>query len=178
MIGGDDFSDDLLAQRRVMIGGALGPAAVSAAVAQLLLLGGQGDDPVEVVINSPGGSLEDAVGLLDTLRSMRAPLTIDVLGQARGSAAVVVAASPGRRRIGATASVSLRLDGPPPHTGQATAEDLLRLAGLAEDLERRVATVVAGRSGQSTEWVLDQFERGRVMFGSEAVDAGLVDEIR
>lgn len=159
-----------------MVSGPLDREVVATATAQLLVLDGEHAEPINVVINSPGGPFDDALPLLDTLRVVRAPLTIDVLGRAEGSAGVVVAAAPGNRRLGATASISLRLGRPRVPT--TTADDLLRLADAKADLERSVATVIADRSGQTVDWVLDQFDRGVAIRGNEAVDLGLVDEIR
>lgn len=166
----------LLAQRRLMVSGPLDRGVVTTATAQLLVLDGEPAEPINVVINSAGGPLDDALPLLDTLRLVRAPLTIDVLGRAEGSAGVVVAAAPGNRRLGATASISLRLTRA--QVAPATAEDMHRLASAQAQLEESVATAVADRSGQNVEWVLDQFDRGAVLRGNEAIDYGLVDEIR
>lgn len=166
----------MLAQRRLMVSGPLDGGLAATATAQLLVLDGEPAEPINVVINSPGGPIDEALPLFDTLRLVRAPLTIDVLGRAEGSAGMVVAAAPGIRRLGATASISLRLNRP--QIAPGTAEDLRRLADAQADLERSVATAVADRSGQTIDWVLDQFDRGVAKRGNEAVDLGLVDEIR
>lgn len=175
---GDDVTLGMLEQRRVMIGGRLDPPTVGDAVARLMLLDGQSADPVALVINSPGGPLEDAVGLLDTLRLMRTPVTVDVLGRAHGSAGSVVAACPGRRRLGSTASISLRLEASPPDRRRLGADELERIAEAATDLQRRLGATVGTRAGRPIDWVLDQFERGPVWFGADAVAAGLADELR
>lgn len=178
MTFGDDVAQGMLEQRRVMISGRLDPATVGDAVARLMLLDGRSADPVAVVVNSPGGPLEDAVGLLDTLRLVRTPLTIDVLGRAHGSAGVVVAACPGTRRLGATASISLRLAGTPPELRRLGADELEGLVAAEADLRRRIAATIGTLSGQTIDWVLDQFDRGPAWFGAEAVAVGLADELR
>ena len=171
-----DLQQAMLAQRRVMISGPLEMGLVSAATAQLMFLDGESADPVNVVINSPGGQIEDALPLLDAMRLVQTPLVVDVLGRADGSAGVIVAAAPGTRRLGATASMSLRLSRA--NVAPGTAEELQRLADAQAKLDQSVAAAVADRTGQTAEWVREQFDRGGVLRGAEAVDCGLVDEIR
>lgn len=173
------LGDAMLKQRRVMVSGRLDMTAVSGATAQLMFLDGNAadpPDPVNLVINSPGGPVDDALPLLDVLRLLRAPLTVDVLGRAEGSAGLVVAAAPGTRRLGATAAISLRLEREPVLPG--TAEALRRLADAQSQRDASIADAVAERTGQSPEWVLQQFDRGGAVRGAEAVELGLVDEIR
>lgn len=171
-----DLQQAMLAQRRVMMSGPLEMGLVSTATAQLMFLDGESADPVNVVINSPGGRIDDALPLLDAMRLARTPLVVDVLGRAEGSAGVIVAAAPGTRRLGATASISLRLHRDAVAPG--TAEELQRLADAQSKLDRSVADAVAERTGQPAQWVLEQFDRGAVLRGAEAVGYGLVDEIR
>lgn len=175
----DALAAQMLAERRLMLAGPLDPSSVGAAVAQLMLFDGQSSDPVSVIVNSPGGVLEDALGLVDTVQLMRTPLTVDVLGQAHGSAGIFVAAAPGTRRLGATASISLRLGAAASaDPAQRTAEELARMVEASDDLRRRLAALIGTRAGQTIEWVLDQFERGNTWFGADAAEAGLVDRLR
>lgn len=60
-----DLQQAMLAQRRVMISGPLEMGLVSTATAQLMFLDGESADPMNVVMNSPGGRIEDALPLLD-----------------------------------------------------------------------------------------------------------------
>lgn len=171
-----DLNQAMLAQRRVMISGPLDIGLVSTATAQLMYLDGVSDEPTNVIINSPGGRIDDALPLLDALRLLRTPAMVDVLGRAEGSAGVVVAAAPGQRRLGATASVSLRLERDTVHPG--TAQDLERLAEAQRQRDQSIATAIAERTGQSVEWVFAEFRSGPSWRGAEAVGLGLVDEVR
>ena len=166
-----------LAQRRVMVSGPLDASTVAEACSVLMYLDGLSTDPLSVVVNSPGGPLGEALPLLDTLDLLRAPLTIDVLGRAHGSAGVVVAAAAGTRRIGRSASISLQLL-PAASMAMASAEDLARRSAFERDLELAAATGVAERSGAELEWVQHQFDRGPVFSAQDAVTHGLVDDVR
>lgn len=172
-----DLRSALTTQRRVMISGRLDTANSTDAAATLMFLDGSSADPVTVVINSPGGPLVDAVGLIDTIALMRAPVTIDVLGRAHGSAGLVVASAPGTRRMGASATISLRL-GDEASPDRLTAEELTSVAEATAESHRRLALAIGTRSGQTIDWVLGQFDRGDTFAPADALDLGLIDAIR
>lgn len=165
----------LTSQRRVMLSGALDPGVVAEACAKLMYLDGVGEDPATLLVGAGSPDLEMALPLLDTLSVMRMSVTVEVMGRAHGGAGVVVAAAPGLRRIGPSASISLRLDDAPVH---GTAHELRQLAEHRSEQRGSVASIVALRSDASIEWVLNEFERGGILSAADAVTAGIVDELR
>lgn len=174
-----DLRSALTAQRRVMISGPLDAQSATNAAATLMFMDGSGSEPVTVVINSPGGALIDAVALIDTLALMQAPLTIEVLGRAHGTAGVIAAGAPGTRRMGASASLSLRIDElTTPTSPRLTAGDMQILIEATTESHRRLAAAIGARSGQTIDWVLNQLDRGQIFSPAEAVDLGLVDQVR
>jgi len=172
--GGRSASID---QRRVMLFGPLDAGAATKASATMMLLDGTSAEPASLVINSPGGPLSDALVLVDTVALMRAPVTVDVLGRAHGSAGAVVASAPGVRRISPTASLSLRLD-PVPVSSARTANELATVAQSVADTRRRLAQLVGSRTGHTIEWVTEQFDCGGLFGPNEAVELHLVDDVR
>lgn len=172
-----DLRSALTAQRRVMISGPLDMASATDAAATLMFLDGSGPDPVTVVVNSPGGPLADALGLIDTVALMRAPVTVDVLGRAHGSAGVVVAGAAGIRRMGASASLSLRLAAVAT-SDPMTAGELASFVEASLDSRRQLARAIGSRSNQTIEWVSEQFERGTMLSPADALRLNLIDEIR
>jgi ATP-dependent Clp protease protease subunit len=166
--------DQLLARRTVLLDRALDAEMAMLVCAQLMTLDGESADPIELIVNSPGGPLDAATAVLDTIDLARAPVGTVCLGQATGTAAVVVAAGTGRRRAGATARLQLRLP-EAELTGTAT-----RLAADAADLRRLYDAVVdrlAAATGQARRLVARDVERGRTLAGQDAVAYGLVDEV-
>ena len=116
-----------------MVTGALDGEAATAVAAMLMALDAEGDDPVSLLVNSPGGPVEAGVAVVDVLDLLGVPVEATCFGQAVGTAAVVVAcATPGRRRAAPNARLSLRL-----------AEGALE--GPAGRLEREAADLLALR---------------------------------
>lgn len=166
--------DDLLARRTVVLDRALDGETATLVAAQLMSLDGAGTDPITLVVNSPGGPLDAAAAVLDTMDLVRGPLDTTCLGRADGTAAVVVAAGTGRRRMGAGAQVRLRfadieLTGPATRLG----DDLAR----QREVERALVDRLVAITGQDRRLVERDVEAGRVLTADEAVAYGLADEV-
>jgi ATP-dependent Clp protease, protease subunit len=164
----------MLARRTVMLDRELDAGTATLVAAQLMTLDADGAERITVLVNSPGGPLDAAAAVLDTIDLVRGPVDTTCLGQAAGTAAAVVAAGTGRRRIGAGAQVWLRLAdvalaGP---AGRVDA-DLTYL----RDLRRTLIDRLAGITGQDRQLVERDIDAGRSLTAPEAVAYGLVDEV-
>jgi ATP-dependent Clp protease protease subunit len=166
--------DQLLARRTVLVDRPLDGATATFVSAQLMTLDADGDDRIELIVNSPGGPLDAASAVLDTIDLVRCPVDTVCLGQAIGTAAVLVASGTGRRRAGTTARLQLRL------ADAELAGSAARLAEEAAALRRANDAMIdrlAAATGQTRQLVERDVERGRVLSGQDAVSYGLVDDI-
>lgn len=175
---GDDLRavvyERLLRRRTVMLDRPLDGEAAGLVAAQLTMLDTESPGPMTLVVNSPGGPLDAVAAVVDTIELVAGPVDTTCLGQAVGTAAVVLAAGTGRRRIGAGAQVRLRLpdvelDGPADRLGAEVAH----LARLRDALVDRLAS----RTGQERRLVARDLAAGRALTAPEAVAYGLVDEV-
>ena len=166
--------DDLLARRTVVLDRALDGETATLVAAQLMALDAEGDQAMTLVVNSPGGPLDAAAAVLDTIDLVRGPLDTTCLGRADGTAAVVAASGTGRRRMGAGARVRLRL-ADLELTGPASRldDDLARHRDLQAALVDRLVAI----TGQERRLVERDVETGRTLSAAEAVDYGLADEV-
>lgn len=161
--------------RRLLVRGALDEPAVTRLCATLMLLDGISADPVELVINSPGGPPEEAAALLDVIDLMRAPVATRVIGDAAGTAAILLARGTGGRLATAHARIDLRLAVDHHVTGRVT--DIVRRAAALDDLLQRLASNVAEVTRLDIDAVRSAFADGHPMTADEALRDGLVDEI-
>lgn len=164
----------MLARRTVMLDRALDAETATLVAAQLMTLDADGSEPITLLVNSPGGPLDAAAAVLDTIDLVRGSVDTTCLGQAVGTAAVVVAAGTGRRRIGAGAQVRLRLAdvalaGP---AGQLDAD-----VAYLRDLRRALIDRLAGITGQDRQLIERDIDAGRSLTAAETVAYGLVDEV-
>jgi ATP-dependent Clp protease, protease subunit len=166
--------DDLLSRRTVVLDRALDGETATLVAAQLMSLDADGDRTITLVVNSPGGPLDAAPAVLDTIDMIGGPLDTTCLGRADGTAAVVAASGTGRRRIGAGARVRLRL-ADLELTGSASqlGDDLAR----HRDLQRSLVDRLVAITGQDRRLVERDVETGRTLTAGEAVAYGLADEV-
>src|SRR5690606_22934844 len=84
LAGGEELRslvyERLLERRTVMLDRPLDAEAASLVAAQLVSLDGEGDGPITLVVNSPGGPLDAVPAVLDALDLVRGPVDTTCLG--------------------------------------------------------------------------------------------------
>lgn len=170
-----DPEDRLRADRRLLLMGPLDHPTADRLCAELMLADGRSADPIELIVNSPGGPIEAVLGVLDVIGLLRAPLGTRCIGAAAGTAAAVVASGTATRSVAAHATLCLRLDHGLRLDGRA--DEIARGAAAIADSTHRLAGHVADASHMSVDEVARALRDGGHLSASDAHDAGLVDEI-
>lgn len=80
----------VLSQRVVDIAGGIGFDTMKKAQKEVLELASQGDDPIWIRINSPGGSVDAGLILVDTMKAVKAPIHCIVESSAYSMAAIIL----------------------------------------------------------------------------------------
>ena len=94
-----DIYSRLLSDRIVYIGTEIDDGVANVVIAQLLHLEADSpDSPINLYLNSPGGSVTAMLGIYDTMQFVRAPVATTCVGQAASSAAVNTSGAPCSRR--------------------------------------------------------------------------------
>ena len=88
-----DLADRLLARRIVVLTGPLGRDEAGDAVARLMLLDADADEPIQLHLTCPDGDLDAALVLAETVDLLRAPVTAILRGTVGGPPLAVVAAA-------------------------------------------------------------------------------------
>jgi ATP-dependent Clp protease, protease subunit len=164
----------LLARRTVVVDRELDISGATLVAAQLMTLDADGDDPITLLVNSPGGPLDAAATVLDTMHLVQCTVDTTCLGQAVGTAAVVVASGTGTRRAGAGARFSLRLPAIELSGPASRLQDEMEHHGRLRDL---VLDRLVEATGADRRMVARDVDRGRNLTAAEAVGYGLVDEV-
>lgn len=171
----DDPVRHLLADRRLLLMGPLDRVTADHVCAELMHADGLAADPVELIINSPGGPTEAVIGMLDVIGLLRAPLATRCVGGAVGTATLVLASGTAGRSIGANATISLRLAGD--HRLDGSADAIVSGAGAIADAVDRLARHVARVSHLTVEEAAAALRDGGHLSASDAVAVGLADEV-
>jgi len=155
-------------ERRVPLRGRITKPIASCCIARLLILATEDPQhPIITYIDSPGGSLSEALGVISTINGVRCPVVTFCNGQAIGPAAVIAAhglkgfrvAVPGARFSFKGINLAAR--------GQDSIEFDSSLALLAE--------ILAGDTRRPKEHVLKWFKEGAQFTSQEALANGLID---
>jgi ATP-dependent Clp protease protease subunit len=168
-------ADALFAARTVLIFGEVNTALARAVSAQLIALAAQSNEPIRVLINSPGGHVESGDTIHDVLRAIEPEVTMIGTGWVASAGALIYAAAKRERRFAL------------PNTRFLLHQPLGGVGGPASDIEIEAAQIMAMRerlnrtfaeaTGQAFEKVTRDTERNFWMTASEAVDYGLVGKV-
>jgi len=172
---GRDPVRQLYERRRVLLGGPLDAAAATAVAAELMSLDGRSGRDIELLVNSPGGPVDEVFAVLDVITLARAPVNVTCFGRALGTAAIVLACGTGTRRATPNATISLRCQDETSVVGSA------REAEQRAEHERQVRDRLRNVLGERTQLPADRIDHelddGGHLDPSGALDLGIIDEI-
>ncbi len=171
-----DIYSRLLSDRIVYIGTEIDDGVANVVIAQLLHLEAENPDvPINLYLNSPGGSVTAMLGIYDTMQFVRAAVATTCIGQAASSAAVLLAAgAPGLRSVLPRARVILHQ---PSGGGQGTLPDLAVQAKEIARLRATMEEVLASHTGQTLERLREDTDRDLILDAPSAVAYGLADSV-
>ena len=171
-----DIYSRLLSDRIVYIGTEIDDGVANVVIAQLLHLEADSpDSPINLYLNSPGGSVTAMLGIYDTMQFVRAPVATTCVGQAASSAAVLLAAgAPGRRSVLPRSRVILHQ---PSGSGQGTLPDLAVQAKEIARLRATMEEVLAQHTGQPVDRLREDTDRDLILDAPGAVRYGIADTV-
>lgn len=171
-----DIYSRLLKDRIVFLTGLIDADRSSLICAQLLFL--ETEDPrraISFYINSPGGSVTDALAIYDTVRYLRPEVATLALGQACSVAALLIASgAPGKCHALPNAKLLLRQP-VGDYRGQATEVEIHARQILAT--RARLNRLFAKHTGQTLDTIEGTMERDRFFSAEDAKSFGLIDAV-
>jgi ATP-dependent Clp protease protease subunit len=171
-----DIYSRLLTDRIVYIGTEIDDGVANVVIAQLLHLESESPaSPIDLYLNSPGGSVTAMLAIYDTMQFISSPVGTTAIGQAGSSAAVLLAAGePGRRSVLPHSRVVLHQ---PSGGGQGTLPDLALHAKEIVRLRAQMEQILARHTGLDAEQIREDTERDLVLSAEEAVAYGVADAV-
>ncbi len=171
-----DIYSRLMQDRIVLLGGEVNDDSANLIVAQLLFLQAQdAKRPVNMYINSPGGSVTAGLAIYDTMQFISCPVHTYCIGQAASMGAVLLTAGAAGHRF---ALPNARIMIHQPWGGaegkasdiEITCQEILRL-------KQKLNEILATHSGQPLENVVRDTDRDHFMSADEARAWGLIDQV-
>ena len=151
-----DIFSRLLKDRIIFLGEDVNPTSASLVIAQLLFL--ESEDPdkeIFLYINSPGGSITDGMGIVDTMNYIKCPVTTICVGLAASFGAVLLANGEKGKRFATPNSEIL----------------------IHQPLIGGQGKLLSEKTGQPIEQIEKDTERDHYMSAQEALEYGLIDGI-
>lgn len=171
-----DIYSRLLKDRIIFLGSDVNEASANVIVAQLLFL--QNEDPkkdIFLYINSPGGSVYDALAIYDTIQFVTNDVqTVGIGVQASAAAFLLSSGTKGKRFILPHGTVMIHQ--PSSGTrGKVTDQEI----DLRESLriKRLLEEIMAKNTGQKREKIHEDMERDKWLTAEQAKEYGIVDDI-
>ena len=174
-----DIFSRLLKDRIIFLGEDVNATTASLVIAQMLFL--ESEDPDKEIclyINSPGGSITDGMGLVDTMNYIKCPVSTICVGLAASFGAVLLAnGEKGKRFATPNAEILIHqpLIGGNGIAGQTT-EIKIQADHMIKTREK-LNKLLSDKTGQSIETIERDTERDKWMTAEEALEYGLIDGI-
>lgn len=171
-----DIFSRLLKERIIFLGDGVNAHSASIIIAQMLFL--EAEDPkkdIHFYINSPGGSVYDALAIYDTMQHLKCDVaTIGVGLQASAGAVLLASGTKGKRSILPHSTIMMHQ--PSAGTqGKVTDMEIDLKEGLR--LKHLLNEIMAKNTGQKAETIAKDAERDYWMSADEAKKYGIVDQI-
>jgi len=169
----------LLKDRIIFLGEDVNPTTSSLIIAHMLFL--ESEDPdkeIFLYINSPGGSITDGMGIVDTMNYIKCPVSTICVGMAASMGAVLLASGEKGKRY-ATPNAEILIH-QPLIAGGGLSGQTTEIKIHADHMVRtrdKLNRLLSEKTGQSLETIEKDTERDNYMTAEQALAYGLIDGI-
>lgn len=171
----DLIEGKLLEKRKIYLWGEVNDKTAKHVIDRLEYLDLEGDDEIQLFINSPGGYVTDGFAMYDTIMSLKSPVSTICTGLAASMGSILLSAGKkGRRFIQPHAKVMIHQ---PSGGARGQASNIEIAANEILKTKHLSAEILAENCGQTVEKVLKDFNRDYWMDASESMEYGIVDGI-
>ncbi len=176
-----DIFSRLLKDRIIFLSEDVNQTSASLIIAQMLFL--ESEDPdkeISFYINSPGGSVTDGMGIVDTMNYIKCPVTTICIGMAASMGAVLLTSGTKGKRF-ATPNAEILIHQPliggqgGGISGQTT--EIKIQADQMIKTRQKLNQLLSNQTGQPLDVIEKDTERDHYMTAEEALNYGLIDGI-
>ena len=170
-----DIYSRLLMDRIIILGTEIDESTANTIMAQLLYLNSMDNKkPIQMYINSPGGSVVAGLQIYDTMQMIKAPVQTICTGMAASMAAVILAG--GRKGMrGALPNSSIMIHQPMGGAvGQAS--DIAIANERIQFYKSRLYSILAEHTGQTMEQIVKDADRDCWFTAFDAKKYGIIDK--
>lgn len=170
-----DIYSRLLKDRIIILSGEIDDNLANSIVAQLLYLDSLNHDPINLYINSPGGSITAGMAIYDTMNYIKSKVSTICIGMAASMAAFLLSSGEkGMRFILPNGEVMIHQ---PLGGAQGQATEIKIAAERILKLKEKLNKILSKNTGQSLEKISNDTERDYFLSADEALEYGLIDKV-
>lgn len=170
-----DIYSRLLYDRIIYMGEEFTPESCNLIVTQLLYLNNLSNDPIDIYINSSGGSVIDGLSIIDTINLIKSPVNTICTGLAASMGAVLL--SCGKKGSRAVLPHSRVMIHQVSSGMWGTFSDLEIELKQTERCKQDIYKILAENLNKPYEEIEKLCDRNNWFIGQEAVDLGIVDKV-
>lgn len=170
-----DLYSRLLKDRIIFLGEDVNEHSMNLCIMQMLFLDREDSHaPIELYINSPGGSVVDGLALYDVMHTISAPVNTTCVGTAASMGAVLLTGGTGTRSALPHSRIMIHQVS----SGyRGTAADINIQVKETNKLYEQLLEILAQKSGQTVKKLRNDCDRDYYMSAEEAKAYGLIDSV-
>jgi ATP-dependent Clp protease protease subunit len=170
-----DIGTILLENRIINLVGEVNDGMAYQIVSALLVLDEQNSKPIQLFINSPGGSVHAGLAIIDAMKFIKAPVYTYCVGLAASmGAAILAAGEKGHRYAMPNATVMLHQVS---SATEGNVQDQRVSLEYTERLNKKLMSMLAKNVNKKLEQLETDTLRDKWMFADEAKNYGVIDEV-
>lgn len=165
----------LLKTRTIILSGEINKTLTERTIRQLLLLEAEGEGPIKIFIDTPGGDVDAGYAIIDMIRFIQPEVYTIGMGLVASAGALVLLGAPKKRRFGLPNSHYLIHQ---PLSGmRGVATEIEIHARELEKVRDRINRFIAEETGKPLEQIEKDTDRDFWMDAEEAKNYGLIGRI-
>jgi len=173
--GNDELFQKMLKTRTILLSGEVNKELAEKVVRQLLMLEAEGDEPIKVFIDSPGGDVDAGFAIFDMMRFVKPDVYTIGMGLVASAGALILLAAPKDHRLGLPNSHYLIHQ---PLSGiRGVATEIEIHAKELEKLRVKLNKLISDETGMDLERVEKDTDRDYWLGAREALDYGLISKV-
>lgn len=170
-----DLYSCLLKERIIILTGEIDDAMASSITAQLLYLNSLGKEPIQMYINSPGGSVTAGLAIFDIMNFICCDVSTICMGICASMAAILLCAgTKGKRCALENSEIMIHQ---PLGGMQGQASDMEIAAEHMQYIKQKLYHILEIQTGQSPDNIRNDCDRDTYMNAEKAKDYGMIDSI-
>lgn len=170
-----DLYSCLLKERIIIITGEIDDAMSSSVCAQLLYLSSISNEPIQMYINSPGGSVSAGLAIYDVMQYINCEISTIGMGLCASMAAILLCSgTKGKRSVLENAEIMIHQ---PLGGMQGQASDMEIATNHIIKIKDKLHHILSNNSNLSTDQIKSICDRDYYMDANKALELGIVDTI-